>query len=112
MIREDYRPIIEHQADIMIKSLSVAKECAIELIETKKIDDNLQEKLYKLLALQDLLKYDTVGNSYNLISSLMADCLYGDELDYLSYILYNALRNEAEKLKYSNFSSLLAELQG
>lgn len=112
MIKEDYRPIIEGQAGIMIQSVSVAKECAIELIEKKKIDDKLQLKLYKLLSLQSLLKHDSVGDSYNLVSSLMADCLDGHELDYLSYILFNALRNEAEKLKLSNFASFLAALQG
>lgn len=111
MIKNGFKEIIESKTNIMLQSFSIAKECAIELLDKKEIDDNLRTKLYELLSLQSLLKDDRVGNSFNLIKSLMADCSYGDELNYLSFILLNALRSEDAKLKFDGFAAILTALK-
>ena len=41
MIKNGFKEIIESKTNIMLQSFSIAKECAIELLDKKEIDDNL-----------------------------------------------------------------------
>ena len=106
---EDLKPIIESTAKTMMRCVNIAVECAIELVETKNISDELRAKLRKLLTLENDLKYDSMLTAYHSLTTLINDCYEGEDLVAMQRKILDILKEEYDKMDV--YDSLLVTLE-
>lgn len=106
---EDLKPIIESTAKTMMRCVNIAVECAIELVGTKDISDELRAKLRKLLTLENDLKYDSMLTDYHSLTTLINDCYEGEDLVAMQRKILDILKEEYDKMDV--YDSLLVTLE-
>lgn len=109
MEKENLKPIIESASKTMMRCLTIATECAIELVANDDVNDELRAKLRDLLALESTLKYDPLLTAYHSLTMLVNDCYDGDDLVAMQRRILAVLNEEYKK--FNTFDFLIAALK-
>lgn len=109
MEKEEFKPIIECASKTMMRCLTIATECAIELVINEDVSAELRTKLRDLLALESTLKYDPLLTAYHSLTMLVNDCYDGDNLVAMQRKILDILKEEYDKMDV--YDSLLVILE-